>query len=64
MTDAVLGDFGIAYKQVGAIPLRTGTPLGNFMWRSPEGQTGSGITQASDIFSYGLVVSLNLARPE
>lgn len=27
------------------------------MWRSPEGQTGSGITKASDIFSYGLVVS-------
>lgn len=55
--DAALGDFGIAYKQVGAMPLRTGVALGNFMWRSPEGQTGSGITKASDIFSYGLVVS-------
>jgi serine/threonine protein kinase len=57
VTDTALGDFGIAYKQVGATPLRTGIALGNFMWRSPEGQTGSGITKASDIFSYGLVVS-------
>ncbi|KAK4251307.1 kinase-like protein [Corynascus novoguineensis] len=55
VTDAALGDFGIAYKQVGAMPLRTGVALGNFMWRSPEGQTGSGMTKASDIFSYGLV---------
>lgn len=57
VTDAVLGDFGVSYKQVGATPLRTGVALGNFMWRSPEGQTGSGMTKASDIFSYGLVVS-------
>ncbi len=57
VTDATLGDFGIAYRQVGATPLRTGVAVGNFMWRSPEGQTGSGITKASDIFSYGLVVS-------
>ncbi|KAI0403968.1 kinase-like protein [Xylaria palmicola] len=55
VTDATLGDFGIAYRQVGAMPLRTGIALGNFMWRSPEGQTGSGMTKASDIFSYGLV---------
>ncbi|KAI1163243.1 kinase-like domain-containing protein [Nemania serpens] len=55
VTDATLGDFGIAYKQVGATPLRAGFAPGNFMWRSPEGQTGSGITKASDIFSYGLV---------
>ncbi|KAI0908469.1 kinase-like domain-containing protein [Ustulina deusta] len=55
VTDATLGDFGIAYRQVGATPLRTGVAVGNFMWRSPEGQTGSGITKASDIFSYGLV---------
>jgi hypothetical protein len=27
------------------------------MWRSPEGQTGRGVTKASDIFSFGLVVS-------
>ncbi|CRJ88525.1 hypothetical protein BN1708_009278 [Verticillium longisporum] len=25
------------------------------MWRSPEGQTGMGVTKASDIFSFGLV---------
>lgn len=57
VTDATLGDFGVAYKQVGATPLRSGVALGNFMWRSPEGQIGSGMTKASDIFSYGLVVS-------
>ncbi|KAK4098483.1 hypothetical protein N658DRAFT_517964 [Parathielavia hyrcaniae] len=56
VTDAALGDFGISYKLETAIPLRTGlTAPGNFMWRSPEGQTGSGMTKASDIFSYGLV---------
>lgn len=57
VTGATLGDFGIAYKQVGAMPLRSGVAIGNFMWRSPEAQTGSGMTKASDIFSYGLVVS-------
>ncbi len=31
VTDIALGDFGIAYKQVGATPLRTGVALGNFM---------------------------------
>ncbi|KAI0539965.1 kinase-like domain-containing protein [Xylaria digitata] len=55
VTDAILGDFGISYKLIGTTPLRTGIALGNFMWRSPEGQTGSGMTKASDIFSYGLV---------
>ncbi|PVH75002.1 hypothetical protein DL98DRAFT_593505 [Cadophora sp. DSE1049] len=55
VTDATLGDFGIAYKQVGATALRSGVALGNFMWRSPEGQTASVMTKASDIFSYGLV---------
>jgi serine/threonine protein kinase len=57
VTDATLGDSGIAYRQGGTTPLRTGIALGNFMWRSPEGQTESGMTKASDIFSYGLVVS-------
>jgi hypothetical protein len=31
--------------------------LGNFMWRSPEAQTGQGIGKRSDVFSFGLVVS-------
>ncbi|KAI0976912.1 kinase-like protein [Xylaria arbuscula] len=55
VTDATLGDFGIAFKPVNATPLRTGFALGNVMWRSPEQQTGSGMTKASDVFSYGLV---------
>ncbi|KAK4122606.1 kinase-like protein [Parathielavia appendiculata] len=52
---AGLGDFGIAYQLVGAPPLRTRVALGNFMWRSSGGQTGSGITKASGMFSYGQV---------
>ncbi|KAH9865496.1 hypothetical protein J1614_009081 [Plenodomus biglobosus] len=29
--------------------------VGNVMWRNPEGQTGIGLTKASDIYSFGLV---------
>ncbi|KAK3685064.1 hypothetical protein B0T22DRAFT_442265 [Podospora appendiculata] len=28
---------------------------GDAMWRSPEGQTGRGVTKASDMFSFGFV---------
>ena len=56
VTDAALGDFGVAFRQQAGPPLRTAHPVGNFMWRSPEGQTASGVTKASDVFSYGLVV--------
>ncbi|KAK4116881.1 hypothetical protein N656DRAFT_795138 [Canariomyces notabilis] len=52
---ATLGDFDISFKPERETPLRTKHPLGNFMWRSPEGQTGSGVTKASDVFSFGLV---------
>lgn len=57
VTNVALVDFDIA------IPLKAGesrqTPyaIGNVMWRSPEGQTARGVTRASDIFSFGLVVS-------
>ncbi|KAI1779539.1 kinase-like domain-containing protein [Hypoxylon cercidicola] len=54
VTDAALGDFDIAFKLEGK-PLQTRYPIGNAMWRSPEGQTGRGVTKASDIFSFGLV---------
>ncbi len=57
VTDAALGDFGIAYKQVESTPLRTGIALGNFMWRSPKGQTGSGMDKSVRHVCYGLVVS-------
>lgn len=52
-----LGDFDIAFKSEGGEPLQTTHAIGNAMWRSPEGQTGRGMTKASDIFSFGLVVS-------
>jgi serine/threonine protein kinase len=34
--------------------------LGNVRWRAPEMQTGQGIGQFSDVFAYGLVVSIKL----
>ena len=34
--------------------------LGNVRWRAPEMQTGQGIGQFSDVFAYGLVVSIEL----
>ncbi|KAK7920711.1 kinase-like protein [Apiospora marii] len=55
VTDVVLGDFDIAFKLEGGKPLQTPYAIGNAMWRSPEGQTGRGVTKASDMFSFGLV---------
>ena len=57
VTDVVLGDFDIAFKLEGIKSRQTPYAIGNVMWRSPEGQTGNGVTKASDIFSFGLVVS-------
>ena len=57
VTNAVLGDFDIAFKPEGGTPLRTRYAIGNVMWRSPEGQTARGVTKALDVFSFGLVVS-------
>jgi serine/threonine protein kinase len=57
VTDSALGDFDIAFKLEGGQPLRTRYAIGNAMWRSPEGQTGNGVTKASDVYSFGLVVS-------
>jgi serine/threonine protein kinase len=57
VTKVALGDFDIAFKPEGGQPLNTAHAIGNAMWRSPEGQTGRGVTKASDVFSFGLVVS-------
>lgn len=57
VSDVTLGDFDIAFKLGGGKPRETPYAIGNAMWRSPEGQTGRGVTKASDIFSFGLVVS-------
>jgi serine/threonine protein kinase len=56
VTGVALGDFDIAFKSEGGESRQTPYAIGNAMWRSPEGQTGSGVTKASDIFSFGLVV--------
>jgi hypothetical protein len=37
--------------------------MGNVMWRSPEGQLGKGVGKPSEVFSFGLLVSLRL-RPQ
>ncbi|KAI7240074.1 kinase-like protein [Hortaea werneckii] len=55
VTDAALGDFDLVCKCEQAKPLSTPYAIGNVMWRSPEGQTGRGVTKASDIYSFGLV---------
>ncbi|KAI7487523.1 kinase-like protein [Hortaea werneckii] len=55
VADAALGDFDLVCKCEQAKPLHTPYAIGNVMWRSPEGQTGRGVTKASDIYSFGLV---------
>lgn len=57
VTDVALGDFDIASKSVTGQPRQTPFAIGNVMWRSPEGQTGMGVTKASDMFSFRLVVT-------
>lgn len=57
VTKVALGDFDIAFKLQSGESRQTPYAIGNAMWRSPEGQTGRGVTKASDIFSFGLVAS-------
>ncbi|TAQ83182.1 hypothetical protein B7494_g8496 [Chlorociboria aeruginascens] len=66
VTDVALGDFDIAFKSEGGDGESRQTPyaIGNVMWRSPEGQTGRGVTKASDIFSFGLVCIYTLGGGE
>lgn len=51
----VLSDLDCALKLKGEKLLNH--RIGNFMWRSPEGQIGKGIGKPSEVFSFGLVVS-------
>ncbi|WQF82771.1 Putative protein kinase [Colletotrichum destructivum] len=62
VADVALGDFDIAYKLEDGQSRQTPYAIGNAMWRSPEGHTGTGVTKASDIFSYGLVFSEGLLK--
>jgi serine/threonine protein kinase len=57
VSNAALGDFDLVFRLENAKPCNTPYAIGNAMWRSPEGQTGKGVTRASDIYSFGLVVS-------
>jgi serine/threonine protein kinase len=62
VTDVVLGDFDIAYQLKDNESIRTPHAQGNAMWRSPEAQTGSGVSKASDVYSFGLVVSILIPK--
>jgi serine/threonine protein kinase len=64
VTDVVLGDFDIAYQLKDNESIRTPHAQGNVMWRSPEAQTGSGVSKASDVYSFGLVVSHLILKRE
>lgn len=37
-----------------------GKVVGNWMWRSPEAHAGARVNKPSDIFSFGIVVSLHV----
>jgi hypothetical protein len=37
--------------------------VGNVFWRSPEAQVGVGINKASDVFSFGIIVSPRVQNP-
>ncbi|CZS99685.1 hypothetical protein WAI453_002380 [Rhynchosporium graminicola] len=62
--DVALGDFDIAFKSENRLALRTRIAIGDMFWRSPEGQTATGVTKASDIFSFGLVCLSALGASE
>ena len=56
VTNAALGDFDITVALRAGDAHETPYAVGNVMWRSPEGQTARGVTRASDVYSFGLVV--------
>jgi serine/threonine protein kinase len=58
ITDVALGDFDVAWKCPTNAAITGPHAVGNYMWRSPEAQTVRGMSKASDVFSFGLVVSL------
>jgi serine/threonine protein kinase len=64
VTDVALGDFDIAYQLKDNESIRTPHAQGNAMWRSPEAQAGSGVSKASDVYSFGLVVSRLIPKLE
>ncbi|KAL3423869.1 kinase-like protein [Phlyctema vagabunda] len=57
-------DVSLKLKDSKLLRIRDMRRLGNFMWRSPEAQTGQGIGKASDVFSFGLVCIYTLTGRE
>ncbi|KAH3943593.1 hypothetical protein HBH70_010970 [Parastagonospora nodorum] len=64
ITNVALGDFDLAFKLEPGALLHTAHAVGNAMWRSPEGQTGRGLSKASDVYSFGLVCLYALGAGE
>ena len=58
ITDVVLADFWVAWRLETQNPRQPLVPLGHMAWRSLKAQTGRAMTKASDMYSFGLVVSL------
>ncbi|KAK4198307.1 kinase-like domain-containing protein [Triangularia verruculosa] len=70
VTSAVLSDFDISLK-IPPMPnpdrytiFNLQHAVGNVHWRSPEAQTGLGLTKASDVYSFALVCLYTLGASE
>lgn len=68
VSQGLLSDLDSVYDMKGQLLVRPKKEwrhfrLGNVRWRAPEMQTGQGIGQFSDVFAYGLVVSMNIYLP-
>ncbi|KAK4171904.1 protein kinase [Triangularia setosa] len=70
VTSAVLSDFDLGLKiphmpnSSGYKTIQLKHPVGNVQWRSPEAQTGLGLTKASDVYSFALVCLYILGTSE
>ena len=60
ITDVVLADFWNSWKVQRGEPYETRDPVGHIAWRSLEAHVGLAMTKASDMYSFGLVVSFPL----
>ncbi|CAN9346609.1 unnamed protein product [Alternaria alternata] len=64
ITDVALGDFDVAWECPTNAVITGRHAVGNHMWRSPEAQTGRGMSKASDVFSFGLVCIYTLGQED
>ena len=58
-TDVALADFWVAWRSVDREPRQPLYLLEHMAWRSLEAHAGRAMTKASDMYSFGLVVSFN-----